>query len=1047
MSSSATRTAFWLLLSCFLRLPSQYALALNPELDVSQYAHKVWRIREGFTTGQIASLAQTPDGYLWLGTEFGLVRFDGVRTSAWQPPAGFSMPDNRIASLLATQDGTLWVGTIRGLVSLRGRRLIADPQFEGAYVTSLLKDRGGTVWVGAGPSPSYRDGSLCAIRSDQTECYGKDGRSPAFVAALLEDRRGYLWVATANGVWRWKPDPPKLYSLPAPPALQVLGETATGAIIVLSENTVQQIIDGAVKELQLPQLPRTFQPTVILCDHDGALWIGSREGLLHVHNGRTDWFARADGLSGDNVTHLFEDREGNIWIATSDGLDRFNVLAATTYSAPQGVIGVAEAVIADNDGSLWLRTTEGLYRWHEGRIAVYRSEHQRSSRLEPAAEPVLDQLSVAGLPKGAGGSLYRDRHGRLWIGTLSELGYLEHNRFIPLLGVPRGYIDSFAEDNEGSLWIAHRDAGLLRLSADLKIQQQFPWKTFGASGVAARLAADPVHGGLWLGSASGGIAYFSNGRVRASYAVREGLGKGSVNHLRVAADGTLWVATERGLSRLKAGRITTFDTKSGLPCDAIDWSIDDGKGSVWLYTRCGLVRLASSDLESWAAAAQEGKASNEKLRMTSLGSDDGVPSFDSIPTSTPHLAATPNGKLWLVTRDGVAVVDPTHLAFNKLPPAVHVEQVIADRKAYDATGRLELPPLARDLEIDYTALSYVAPEKVLFRYKLDGHDRDWQNVGTRRQAFYSNLAPGRYRFRVIACNNSGVWNEQGDALDFSVAPAYWQTIWFRTLCGLVFLGLLWILNQLRVRQVARQFELNLEAQVAERTRIARDLHDTLLQSFHGLLLQFQTAYKLLPARPAEAKQNLGNAIDSAFQAITEGRDAVQGLRASTVGGNDLAAAIKTLGEGLASQGTEQSSVLLRVDVGGTPQSLRPLVRDEIYRIAGEALRNAFRHAGATRIEVDLCYDERQLRLRLRDDGKGIDPQFLREGGQGRNYGIRGMRERAKLIGGSLAVWTAPDSGAEVELSIPASRAYAAPRAAQRGWWVRKLFGARTPIDS
>jgi signal transduction histidine kinase len=239
----------------------------------------------------------------------------------------------------------------------------------------------------------------------------------------------------------------------------------------------------------------------------------------------------------------------------------------------------------------------------------------------------------------------------------------------------------------------------------------------------------------------------------------------------------------------------------------------------------------------------------------------------------------------------------------------------------------------------------------------------------------------------------------------------------------------------------------MEERMAERERIARDLHDTLLQSFQGLLLQFLVAYKLLPARPAEAKQNLGNAIDSAFGAINEGRDAVQGLRASTVEVNDPAAAIKTLGQQLAAEKTGDSAALLRVDVEGTPQALRPLVRDEIYRIASEALRNAFHHADATRIEVDLCYDERELRLRVRDDGKGIDPQFLQEERPTGHYGIHGMRERAKLMGGMLAVWTAPNSGTEVELSIPASHAYLAPPSVRRWWFIRKLFGARAPLES
>ncbi len=300
--------------------------------------------------------------------------------------------------------------------------------------------------------------------------------------------------------------------------------------------------------------------------------------------------------------------------------------------------------------------------------------------------------------------------------------------------------------------------------------------------------------------------------------------------------------------------------------------------------------------------------------------------------------------------------------------------------------------------------------------------------------------------RVTACNNGGVWNEQGASLDFSIAPAYWQTRWFVALCVVELMVLLWALYRLRLRQLARQFSITLDARVGERTRIARELHDTLLQSFHGLLLRFQAASELLPTRPAEAKQTLDEVIDQAAQAITEGRDAVQGLRASAVESNDLAVAIRTFGEELAAEQAGDGSVVLKVVVEGTSRTLHPILRDEIYRIACEALRNAFRHAAATQIEVELRYDERQLRLRVRDDGKGIDPQFLSQAGRAGHYGLHGMRERAELIGGKLTVWSALDSGTELELSIPAARAYATS-ATRRSRFVEKLFGESVRSES
>ena len=340
---------------------------------------------------------------------------------------------------------------------------------------------------------------------------------------------------------------------------------------------------------------------------------------------------------------------------------------------------------------------------------------------------------------------------------------------------------------------------------------------------------------------------------------------------------------------------------------------------------------------------------------------------------------------------------------------------------------LRLPARLRDLTIDYTALSLVAPEKMRFRFKLEGQDRDWREVVNVRRVQYSNLAPGSYRFRVIAANNSGVWNEQGASLDFSIASAYWQTNWFRALCVAAFLALLWTLYQLaaaacgpaRVR--TRAWRRALASELASReictTRCCRAFRDC-CSAFKRFASYFDT-------RPADAKEILESAIDQTAQAITEGREAVQGLRASTVERNDLARAITTLAEEIAAEASSHASVELRVEVEGTPRTLHPIVRDEIYRIGSEALRNAFRHAEAKQIEVELRYDERQLRLRIRDDGKGIDPKFLTAEGREGHFGLHGMRERAKLIRGKLTVWTAPESGTEIELSVPASHAYTA----------------------
>ena len=360
-------------------------------------------------------------------------------------------------------------------------------------------------------------------------------------------------------------------------------------------------------------------------------------------------------------------------------------------------------------------------------------------------------------------------------------------------------------------------------------------------------------------------------------------------------------------------------------------------------------------------------------------------------------------------------------------------------KADDATAGLRLPPRIRDLQIDYTALSLVAPEKNRFRILLEGRDRSWQDVGTRRQAFYTDLGPGSYRFRVVASNNRGVWNETGATLEFSIAPAYYQTRWFQAAMAIGTIALLWAAYQLRIRQVARQFNRTLDARVSERTRIARDLHDTLLQSLQGLLLRFQTASNLLPARPAEAKERLDAALDQAEAAITEGRDAVQGLRSSAVTVNDLANGIAGIGAELTSDPAVVDAPAVAVEVDGASRDLNPVVREETFRIAGEALRNAVTHAQARRITVTIHYEPRQLRLTVHDDGRGMDEDTIRRQQRPGHFGLPGMHERAAIVRGRLEVRSAIGSGTAIELRVPAGTAYRSTRAS---WWSRVV--GRTP---
>ena len=784
------------------------ATALNPSLDISQYAHTAWTLREGTFQGYIEAIAQTPDGDLWLGTEFGLLRFDGVRFVPWKFPAGEHLPDSFITGLLAARDGSLWIGTHKGLARWKDGKFTDYPELAGHPVYALIEDRDGTVWTGTGWVDPAKQ--LCAIQSGRVQCYGNDGSLGKGVLSLSEGRNGNLWVGAETGLWRWKPDRPKLYPVRDSFGLiRALIEGDNGTILIAMSHEIKRLVDGKPEAYSLPAARGQFQPSSLLLDRNGGLWVGTLDqGLLHVHQGRTDRFARANGLSGDAVSRMFEDREGSIWVATLSGLDHFRDLAVTTVSVKQGLSNdYVHSVLAARDGGVWLGTVNGLNRWKDGTITIYR-KHRAQAASRAAGPSVVHEVIDNGLPIGGVQSLFEDSRGRIWVSTIDGLAYFEHGRFTPAHAAINGVTLSIAGSSLENLWISNMNRGLLHLLRG-RVFELLPWTKFGGKH-ATFLTVDSIRGGLWLGFAQGGVAFFKDGQVRESYAGANGLGEGPVTSLQLDRDGTLWASTEGGLSRVKNGRVATLNNKNGLPCNSIHWSIEDDAHALWLYTACGLVRIARPELDAWATTVD--RDPKRMIQIAVFANSDGVPSHFGPSGFTPLVAKSTDGRLWFATYDGVGVIDPRQIPFNTLPPPVHIEQVTADHRTYETTSRLALPPLIRDLQIDFTALSLVAPEKVLFRYMLVGRDRDWQDARNRRQAFYTDLPPGNYRFRVKACNNNGVWNEAGASWDFSIAAAYYQSNWFRVACAAAFAALLWWVYWLRLRRIALQFNMRLRGQ-------------------------------------------------------------------------------------------------------------------------------------------------------------------------------------------------------------------------------------------
>jgi signal transduction histidine kinase len=489
-------------------------------------------------------------------------------------------------------------------------------------------------------------------------------------------------------------------------------------------------------------------------------------------------------------------------------------------------------------------------------------------------------------------------------------------------------------------------------------------------------------------------------------------GDSRVNQLIVNADGAVLGATADGLIGWREGKQQMLTVQNGLPCNGVNTLIADHQGALWLYLQCGLVEIAGAELQRWWTHP------DLRVQLRTYDAFDGVE-----PGLAPFQGAarSPDGRLWFVNDTGLQMLDPANPLVNGVPPPVHVEEVIADRARYEPRDNLQLPPLTGDIEIDYTALSFRVPQKVRFRYKLEGHDATWQEPGTRRQAFYSGLRPRDYRFRVIASNNDGLWNETGATLTFSVAPAYYQTAWFRGISAGALLLAGWGAYRARLFAVARRLRAQFETRAADRARIAEELHDTLIQDLAALSLQAEVADDQLPAEPDAAKHTLLSLRVRMQRVVSDGRRGMMALHLGVTGSADLADALSRA----AQEFRGPNAPPFHVVVQGKPRPLHPLVGDEVYRIAREAIANAFRHAAAHQIDVEVSFTSDELRVRVHDDGRGVSEEVIETGRPG-HFGLPGMRKRAKQIGATLKVWSRVGEGTEVAVIVPGRSAFAVP---------------------
>ncbi len=955
--------------------------ALDPHRSLTQYSRTVWSQADGLPQDTVKAITQTADGYLWLGTDEGLARFDGYEFTTFDKSDG-DLPSNSITALAATADGGLWIGTASGLTEYRDKRFRTFTTKDGLpddAITGLYADHEGALWIVAGVG-------LSRLENGRFTNYAPGPRLPVTsVRAVVEDRNQQLWVAGLSGVG------------------------------LLSAKGFTPVIKGA-------QLAGRFV-TCMTAGADGTIWIGSSGGVMAFSAGGTlRSYRAAEGLPDPLVRALWCDRYGYIWAGTNRGVARFNGRRFTVALAETGVVSV-RSIAEDREGNLWVGDNSGLSRLRDDVFTVYgRSEGWPSAAPTTAFQDRAGRVWVgfheSGLMLASGGerrvytardglpdndifSISETRSGDLLIGARNGLAVMHDGSFRvyrPADRLNRYNVYDALEDNAGRIWLATA-AGLARS---------------GGSGFAILQAADPVlnasvvtlclgrDGAVWAGTFGQGL-WRIRGQERRRFTTADGLSSDAVRSIYQDHDGTLWIGTfGGGLNSFRDGRFLHYTQKDGLLSDNVTKIIDDG-ASFWLATTRGICRVWKSQLAEFAAGQRK------TLEPVNYGVADGLRSAQCAPEypASAGGARLREGAIWFPTTRGMAVYDPRAGPHTRIAPVVHVVEITAGGAPVDLSRPARLAPGADRLQVRYTALHFSAPERVQYWYKLEGLDRDWVWAGTRRVTNYNSLPHGSYRFLVRAQVPGALSAEASYA--FVLLPHFYETAWFRVLAVALLGGLVWLGFRMRLRQIGSRFALVLN----ERARLAREIHDTLAQGFVGISSQLDAVAMCMPEDDSPARRYLQMAQRMARHSLTEARRSMMDLRASVLEDRDLAAALEA-GTRLWTAG---QAVEVSVDVSGNRQPLPQEMEQQLLRIAQEAVTNSMKHAHANKIGIKLQRDAKSLRLRILDDGRGFEERdaFAVHGG---HFGLIGMRERAERLGGELRLASQPGAGTEVEVSVP-----------------------------
>lgn len=945
-------------------------LALDPSRRVTQYMHASLAREDGLPQNSVQTIVQTRDGYLWFGTEQGLARYNGARIAA--------IPENDTQVLFEDRAGALWMGSHgHGVTVLRNGRFTHLPQLAGAFVFSIAEDAAGAMWIGT-------DRGLGQLAGGRLRLYTpKEGLGGDTVYAVLPARDGSIWAGTQKGLTQLRNGALRTYTtrdgLPSD-SVRSLYQDRSGVLwIGTLGGGLARLENGVFTTIGARDGLPNLDVFAILEDRDGNLWVGTGGGgLARLRDGHLSVLTTANGLANDTVLALREDAEGSLWVGTDGGgVTQLQDSKFVTLGASDGLShDVILSTYEDARGDLWLGTYGGgVNRVSGGSIRTYTTRN--------------------GLSHDAVFAVGGDRAGNIWIGTHDGLNRLQGDRITVYRvkdGLPSPSVSVVYEDREGNVWFGTPE-GVSRFR-----DGHFTTMTT-ADGLPNKwvlAVLEDRRGVLWFGTAAGLARY--DGHAFRTFGPKDGLADDLVMGIHEDDDGVLWICTRKGLSRLAGDRLTTFTRKDGLYDDLVLATMDDHHGSLWVSSNNGVFRLSKRELAGSA----------RPIHSIPFGLADGLRSTECNGGVQPSAWRSSRGVLYFPTVKGVASIDPLHIRTNAVPPPVHIEQVVADERVVPLGGQIRLAAGTHRLEVQFASLSFTAPDRVRFRYRLEGFDPDWIEAGTRRSAIYTNLGPGQYRFVVTAANRDGVWSRAAATLPVVQVPFFHQTATFLALCILGVAALIGLFLFSWTRRIRAEFT----GKLAERARIARELHDTVAQELISVGMMLDLATQASESDAGASRQYIERAATMSHDSLQEVRRVLADLRSPALEGDGLPDALETF----AARAADRSPVRPTVVVHGSPRRLPPETENDLYRIAQEAITNAMQHASASRVDVELSYERARVHLSVRDDGVGSDDSGLDAAGRDR-FGVQGMRERAARMNAELRITSRVIGGTEVSVHV------------------------------